>query len=250
MLFCARCDAENEDGAATCAACGASMASSGTMVMSALPLEARPKVFFRAVRADGGPETVIAMTQDTLECGREGDIPLPDDPFVAQTQARFFFSGARLAVEDVGAGNGIFLRLHQERELPVGGELRFGRQRMLLEPVPAPSPGPGGALIWGSPDPGYRLRLIQLLEGGIRGVAFPLKEGDNHLGREHGDLTFPTDSFVSGRHALLKVKGERLLVKDLGSSNGTFIRLAAPSFLDNGDQLLVGRQLLRVELHA
>src|SRR4051812_47241670 len=89
-----------------------------------------------------------------------------------------------------------------------------------------PRRGPGGAIPWGSPDPGYRFRLIQLLEGGLRGAAFPLKEGDNALGREVGDITFPNDGFVSGRHALLTVRDTRLVIRDFGSSNGTFVRLA------------------------
>jgi len=38
------------------------------------------------------------------------------------------------------------------------------------------------------------------------------------------------------------------MVRDLGSSNGTFLRLTAPAFVDNGDQFLIGRQLVRVEL--
>ena len=37
-------------------------------------------------------------------------------------------------------------------------------------------------------------------------------------------------------------------MKDVGSSNGTFLRLAAPTFVENGDQFLVGRELLRVEI--
>lgn len=210
----------------------------------------RPKVFVRVVRADGGPEAVVSMKGEILSCGRQGDIALADDPFVAPVQARFFFSGARLAVEDVGGGNGLFQRLRVERELPTGGELRLGRQRLVLEPIPAVSPGPGGVMAWGSPDAGYRFRLVQLLEGGMRGAAYPLKDGDNALGREHGDIVFPTDGFVSGRHALMRVAQDRLLVKDVGSSNGTFMRLQAPAFVENGDQYLIGRQLLRIELQA
>jgi hypothetical protein len=38
------------------------------------------------------------------------------------------------------------------------------------------------------------------------------------------------------------------MVKDLGSSNGTFLRLTAPAFVENGDQFLIGRQLVRVEM--
>jgi pSer/pThr/pTyr-binding forkhead associated (FHA) protein len=249
MAFCPRCDTENQDDAIACRACGAAMRS-GTMVMAISQATQRPQVSIRVVRADGGPESVVRMNRDTLTCGQQADIALPDDPFVTPVQARFFFSSNRLAVEDVGGANGVFVRLRQERELPLGGELRLGRQRLVLEPIPAASAGPGGANIWGSPDPGYRLRLVQLLEGGMRGAAFPLKEGDNALGRELGDLAFPTDGFVSGRHAVLKVQQDRLLVRDVGSSNGTFIRLAGPTFVDNGDHFLVGRQLLRVEIQA
>ena len=247
MAYCPRCDAENPDSASTCHACGSPMRS-GTMVMAAPKQAARPQVALRVVRADGGPESVVRMTRDTLTCGPQGDLPLVDDPFIMPVQARFFFSGGRLAVEDVGGANGIFARLRQERELPVGGELRLGRQRLVLEPIPAAAIGPGGAQIWGSADPGYRLRLVQILEGGMRGAAFPLKEGDNPLGREQGDITFPTDGFVSGRHAMLHVKQDRLRVKDLGSSNGTFLRLTGPVFVENGDHFLIGRQLLRVEI--
>lgn len=200
------------------------------------------------VRAEGGPELVVAMGGDELHCGKRGDIALEDDPFVADTQARFFFSGGRLAVEDVGGSNGVFLRLHGERELPTGGELRLGRQRLLLEPIPPVSPGSGGTVAWGSADAGHCFRMIQVLEGGIRGGAFLLKGGENLLGREAGDITFPGDSFVSGRHAILLVRQERVWVRDVGSSNGTFVRLSAPTLVDDGDHLLIGRELLRIEL--
>ncbi len=247
MAYCPRCDSENPEEATLCQACGAPMRS-GTLVMAAPRIAVRPQVALRVVRADGGPESVVQMTRDTLICGQQGDLPLPDDPFVMPQQARFFFSGDRLAVEDVGGANGLFIRLRQERELPVGGELRLGRQRLVLEPIPTAGVGPGGTHIWGSPDPGYRLRLVQIQEGGLRGAAFPLKEGDNLLGREQGDITFPADGFVSGRHALLHVRQDRLMVRDLGSSNGTFMRLTSPVFVDNGDHFLIGRQLLRVEM--
>jgi pSer/pThr/pTyr-binding forkhead associated (FHA) protein len=199
------------------------------------------------VRADGGPEAVVPMTRDSITCGKKADVSLPDDPFVAEQQARFSFTGRKLAVEDVGGGNGVFCRLRQERELPVGSELRLGRQRLVLEAIPPSRPGPDGAMAWGSPDQGYSFRLVQLLEGGARGAAYPLKDGDNQLGREAGDITFPGDGFVSGRHALFRVGGSRVLVKDLGSSNGTFYKLAGTAPVETGDQFLIGRQLVRVE---
>ncbi len=244
--FCPRCDAKNAPGNSFCRHCGASM-SPATIVVGTGGGR-RPEVYFRVVRADGGPEAGAAMEDEELLCGRTVGHALPDDPFVADPQVRFFFSGDRLAVEDVGGGNGVFLRIHGERELPVGSELRLGRQRLLVESIPPASPAANGALMWGTPDGGARLRVLQLLEGGLRGNAFPLREGENLLGRELGELCFPQDGFVSGRHALLTARGDRLTVRDLGSSNGTFVRLPAPSRLDHGDQILVGRHLVRVEI--
>ena len=71
----------------------------------------RPQVSFRVVRADGGPEMSVPMGGETLTCGTRADLTLPDDPFIAPVQARFFFSGQRLAIEDLGGGNGVFARL-------------------------------------------------------------------------------------------------------------------------------------------
>lgn len=210
----------------------------------------KPNVNIRVVRADGGPESVVQMRGDVLTCGRAGDIALNDDPFVADLQARFYLTGNRVAVEDVGRGNGVFCRLRAEREVTAGGEIRLGRQRLVLEAIPPLSPAPDGATAWGSPDPGYKFRVVQILEGGVRGAAYPLKDGENLVGREVGDITFPTDGFVSGRHAVLRVDRDRLLVKDAGSSNGTFVRLGGPAFIDTGDQFLIGRQLLRVEIQS
>lgn len=249
MDFCSRCDAKNPAGNATCHRCGAPLlhAEAPDSPTTAGP-PARPLISLRVVRADGGPEHQVQMQRDELFCGRTGDIALADDPFIADPQIRFFFAGGRLAVEDVGGGSGVFIRIRAQREVPVGGEVRVGRQRLLLEPIPAPETGAGGVMQWGSPDTGARVRAIQLLEGGTRGAAFPLREGENQLGREVGDLTFPTDGFVSGRHAVVEVRNDRVAIRDLNSSNGTFVRLAAPAYVDDGDQFLVGRELIRVDV--
>jgi pSer/pThr/pTyr-binding forkhead associated (FHA) protein len=246
---CPRCGAKSPSGSRFCQSCGQALSSTPAPAARAAT-GPRPRVALRIVRADGGPEAQIAMRSDQLVCGRRGEVSLPDDPFVADSQARFFFSGQKLAVEDVGGGNGVFVRIRQERDLQPAGEVRVGRQRLLVEIIQPAAPGAGGTTMWGSPDSGARYRLVQLLEGGLRGAAFPLKDGENALGRESGDITFPGDGFVSGKHALIRVGAAGLTIRDLGSSNGTFLRLASPAFVEDGDQFLVGRQLLRVDVKA
>jgi predicted component of type VI protein secretion system len=100
---------------------------------------------------------------------------------------------------------------------------------------------------WGAPDPGCKLRLAQLLEGGGLGEIFPLKPGENQLGREAGDLVFPGDRYVSARHAKLDVSEQEVTLTDLGSSNGTFVKVAGSTPLKPGDNILIGAQLFRVD---
>lgn len=217
--------------------------------MNRLKAPTRPRVAIRIVRADGGPEAFVTMSGDTLSCGSEGELRLDDDPFVAPEQAQLRLEEGSLVMEDLAGGNGVFIRLRQEREIRPGGELRVGRQRLRLETIPQLEPAEDdGAEVWGSPDEGARLRLVQMLEGGTPANAYPLPLGTLELGRDSGAIAFPHDGFVSGRHAQLKCFSDRILVKDLGSSNGTFARLTGPTQVADGDHFLIGGQLIRVEV--
>jgi pSer/pThr/pTyr-binding forkhead associated (FHA) protein len=87
----------------------------------------------------------------------------------------------------------------------------------------------------------------QILTGGLDGDSFPLRDGDNLIGRGAGELSFPGDGYVSSRHAMLTVHADQVVLKDLGSSNGTFVRMDAETGISPGDLLLIGEQLLRVD---
>ncbi|MGI5863405.1 MAG: FHA domain-containing protein [Myxococcales bacterium] len=248
MSQCPRCKIDNPLGAVSCQSCGSPLVSWGRMLApgeaAAKAPRPRPSVTVRVVRADGGPEAAFMLKKDEALVGSAGDILLMDDPFVARAQARLYFQGGALMVEDVGGGNGVFARIRAESALAAGSEIRCGRQRLVLEPMAPPCEPP----TWGSPDRGYRARLVQLLEGGRRGDAFALREGDNLLGREVGDITFPGDGFVSGRHAVVTVSAGLVKIRDAGSSNGTFLRLGAPMHVNQGDHLLIGRHLLKLDV--
>ena len=70
------------------------------------------------------------------------------------------------------------------------------------------------------------------------------------IGREGGDLNFPTDLYMSGSHCKIEEAGGRLSLTDLNSRNGTYIRLKGEKDLAHGDYLFIGRKLLRVEITA
>ena len=266
-LACAACGAPIKPGHRFCGSCGKPVAPPAsptprqaippgapalTPVPFSLPATAprpRGRIRLALVRADGQPGQAFDVEQDEAICGRaEGEVRLADDPTVSPRHARFTVAGGVLRVEDLGSVNGTFLRLKEPRRISIGEELRVGRQLLRLEPLPRPAPpGEHDPRAWGTKDPGYRFRLSQLLEGGGLGEIFPLRDGENLVGRDAGEVTFPADRYVSARHARIEVKGGEVVLADTGSSNGTYVKLAGAADLAIGDQLLVGAQLLKVE---
>lgn len=200
-----------------------------------------------AVRHDGQPGAVVSLGRGPVLCGRaRGQVVFADDATVSPEHARFTPGPEGPVVEDLGSLNGTFLRLRGPRTLAAGDELRLGRQLLRLEPVPRP-PHANGTRPWGSPDAGCRARLVQLLDGGGTGEVFPLRRGENAVGRDVGHVAFPADRYVSARHARIDVNDGAIVLSDLGSSNGTFVRIGGATPIGPGDQLLIGMQLVRVE---
>ncbi len=264
---CDTCGAALQPGFRFCGVCGRAVGAppptprvpagpTGSSPHTAQPVAAPPPrtatpARFRVttLRADGMPGTSFALDKEELLCGRtEGAVRLADDPTVSPRHARFVLANGTLRVEDLGSVNGTFLRLKEPRRITAGEEIRIGRQLLRLEPLPRPARADErGVRPWGTPDPGYRLRLSQLLEGGGLGEIFPLKEGENLVGRDAGEVTFPADRYVSARHARIEVNGGEVTLSDVGSSNGTFAKVSGRTELAPGDQLLVGSQLLRID---
>ena len=210
---------------------------------------ARPRARVSAIARDGSRSADFVLTRDETRVGRDvdpGEVKLDQDPFIAPLHAVFRFDGPQLVVHDSGTANGVFLWL-KERTLQSGDELRIGRQRLRVEWMPDEPEQLADQPVWGSPNPGYTARVVQLLEGGGEGDVYPLKPGDNLVGRGSGDVSFPHDGYVSSKHATITVGDGSLAVKDLGSANGTFVRVHGQAAVTSGDLLLVGEQILRID---
>jgi pSer/pThr/pTyr-binding forkhead associated (FHA) protein len=213
------------------------------------PIPVKPRARLSAIARDGSRSADFVLVKDETKVGRavgDGEVKLDKDPFIAPVHAVFKFDGTQLVVQDFGTPNGVFLWL-KERKLQSGDELRIGRQRLRIEWMPDEPETLADQPLWGSPNPGYTARVVQLLEGGGEGDVFPLKTGDNMVGRGTGDVSFPSDGYVSSKHATITVGDGALAVKDLGSANGTFVRVSGQAKVDVGDLLLVGEQILRVD---
>jgi pSer/pThr/pTyr-binding forkhead associated (FHA) protein len=215
------------------------------------PKASAPKARARisAIARDGSRSADYILTQPETRVGRavnDREVKLDKDQFVADEHAVFKFDGEQLTVQDGGTENGVFLWF-KERQIQSGDELRIGRQRLRIEWLPEEPETAAEQPLWGSPDPGYVARAVQLLEGGGEGDVFPLKQGENLIGRGGGDVSFPQDGYVSSRHCLVTVADGQIGVKDLGSANGTFVKISGAAPVAAGDLLLVGEQILRVD---
>jgi len=90
------------------------------------------------------------------------------------------------------------------------------------------------------------IALISINEDSTDGVRIPLKLNETILGRS-GDSRFPSDAFLSPKHARLLVENGKLFIEDLDSLNGTYLRIYSEVMLQPGDCFMAGRQLLRFE---
>lgn len=92
----------------------------------------------------------------------------------------------------------------------------------------------------------WKISLVSINEDGSDGVDIPLQFLETTIGRE-GDTRFPTDAFLSPKHARLHIDKGELHIEDLYSLNGTFLKLRDEVRLTPGDTFLMGRQVLRFE---
>jgi predicted component of type VI protein secretion system len=91
-------------------------------------------------------------------------------------------------------------------------------------------------------------KLVVLTEG-LTGTVHELKGERTTVGRLEDNLFQIAESSVSSHHCELVLKGEEILVKDLGSTNGTFIndKPVTEGTLKPGEILRLGKVELRID---
>ena len=207
------------------------------------------------IAKDGSEGVHHPISGEQTDVGRtEGNIILPDDPYLSPRHARIVArAGTGLVLADLGSVNGTYVRLRTPHPLTHGDLLLLGQQVLRFEAVSEleGARGPAmqhGVLLFGSPAPVARARLVQRTVEGLTRDVLHLVRDEVTLGREIGDRTFPEDVFMSRRHATIRREGGSFVLHDLGSSNGTFVQIHAEHVLQDADQFRIGHHLFRVDL--
>lgn len=207
------------------------------------------------VNRDGSAGQRYPLSGEYLVIGRGGaDIAFDDDRFLARQHARIERGGDGVVrVHPLDTLNGVFRKTDAPVELVDGMTILVGREVLRYERLDAEEINVyplvrHGVALFGSPPREPWGRLVQIVpSGGYRDVRH-LAGDEVVLGREEGDIVFRDDAFLSRRHAALTWDGKRAQITDLGSSNGTFVRITGPTALRHGDHVRLGDQLLRIEI--
>ena len=87
--------------------------------------------------------------------------------------------------------------------------------------------------------------VVLLDESGKPVQRYERRALDTAIGRQDGDIRFPDDQFLSPLHARITWEQDHLVLRDLGSRNGTWVFFDEPHKLVDGDLLLIGSQMIR-----
>lgn len=204
------------------------------------------------IKGDGLDGISFTLAGKEHIAGGEGaDLPFEEDPFISPRHANFFYREGRLIVRDEGSVNGVFVRIRGSRGVAIGDRFLVGEQVLEIQDTLRDvrlEPSDDGTYLYTSPRGSSPFRIVQLLRGGGTGLAFRPPSDVVSVGREENDLNFPDDPFISGHHAQVSAQGDQITLTDLGSKNGTFLRVNDEAPLEHGDYVFMGQQLLRVEI--
>jgi len=89
-------------------------------------------------------------------------------------------------------------------------------------------------------------KLFLIRPDGTEGGFHPLKDKEVIIGRNAGAL-FENDGYLSPEHARLEFEDDTLILGDMGSLNGVFIKITREEVVQAGDIFRIGQELLRFD---
>jgi pSer/pThr/pTyr-binding forkhead associated (FHA) protein len=260
--ICKKCYTPVPQGHKFCGRCGESVPrevlTAQTLMLSNLLEPGKAKLVVikgEGFSTDAGDETAFLLGGRQHPAGRtQGQILFDRDPWVSPKHANFYYrDDGKLLVKDEGSANGVFVRVRQPVELQVGDIFLAGEQVFRLDGTPraGDQPDSDGTYFYSSPKRPSPFRLTQLLRGGQTGMVICARETSVTIGRDNCDMNYPNDPYMSGKHSKVEIGANgKYSLADMGSKNGTYVRIHGERELTHGDYVFIGRELLRVDITA
>ena len=188
-----------------------------------------------SLHPDDTAEEQFPLLKDQVAIGRRApDIACGDDVDMADTHAVVVRRGDGYALEDKSGGAGVWLRAKGIAGRPVGENdlVWIGAQILMVA-----KQGGGWAVTHYNAE-------------GVQQGTHPIPEKGLIIGRTEAVSLDRSDLSLSRRHAQFRIEGGKLGIFDLGSKNGTYVKLTAPTQLVNGDEFRVASKRFRFEQFA
>ena len=235
---CPRCRGIVDPGAQFCKFCGNNLA------------ESKPQILPQASLTPEPPKAEALLPHERLDLPRANGSLSPKPPVAA--------AAPKPAANPIGAG------------VPAASFVPKPSAAAALAAVPRAPSAPPPAVQAQAPAPivnpkavaptTNRGRLVVIAKSGADGPSYPF--GDLFdVGRTEGNVVVPEDPYLSPRHVRIVWQSGKLILRDLGSTNGVYLRLAASRDtsprregsevavpLIDQDMLLVGQQVLRLDI--
>ena len=247
--FCHVCghDLHDEPGGQASASAPAERTSAPAVAEA--PKRASTRARLILIQPDGSEGEMFPLSSGATLIGRSSGGIFANDAYLSPEHAEFRFEGDQLVVKDMESLNGVYIRI--EPDVPIelfdGSVFRVGQEILRFDGPTAPEPAADGTQHMGSPHRGYLGRISLLVGRDTTGNSYPIPPQGIHLGRERGDVVFPEDGYVSGLHCRVHSEVGHVFLTDIGSSNGTFVRVSKESYVPRGTFVLMGQQLFRAE---
>lgn len=241
-----------------------------------------------------GREIPLQMFSPNIGRDAKADIVL-DDPSISYVHAQLVRQGNDVYLRDLGSRNGTYVNgqlVSVPHRLAHGDRIKLGETSLVfrsgsalapkkepveqaplvipkkeerhekveapapvpVEPPPAPAisaPLPERPVISNVP----RDLALRVRSGPLEGQLFPLNQSPMTVGRNPESHIVISDETASWRHAMFKQEDMKWFVRDLGSSNHTFLNDKAlepnqPHPVQPGDRIRIGDTILEVTQHA
>jgi pSer/pThr/pTyr-binding forkhead associated (FHA) protein/NADPH-dependent 2,4-dienoyl-CoA reductase/sulfur reductase-like enzyme len=241
-----------------------------------------------------GREIPLRMLSPNIGRDVKADIVL-DDTSISYFHAQLVRQGNDVYLRDLGSRNGTYVNgqlVSVPHRLASGDRIKLGETSLIFrsgsapvplkettEPAPVVIPkkeesqksveAPAPVPVEHPPAPAVPAPLpevpvlanvprdlaVRVRRGALEGQSFPLDQSPMTLGRNPASHIVIRDETASWRHATFKQEDMKWFIRDLGSSNHTFLNDKAlepnqPYPLQPGDRIRIGDTILEVTQHA
>lgn len=188
-----------------------------------------------SLHPDDSAEETFPLIKDSVIIGKKApDIACGDDVYMADTHAVLARAADGYRLEDKSGGSGVWLRAKgvAGRPLAENDLVWIGAQILMVV-----KQGGGWAVTHYNAE-------------GVQQGTHAIPEKGLIVGRVESVYLDKADLSLSRRHAQFRIENGALGIFDLGSKNGTYVKLMAPTQLVNGDEFRIASKRFRFEQFA